>query len=247
MNALAALAGALSGLLLTRHWIGAAAGAALGLFIASGLARGVFAGLAPGGDDIVPALFRLLGRLAKSDGQVSQAEIDLCEELLARLRVQGRARQAAIAAFNAGREPGADCSDAFAVLRQSRRHAGLFMEVFVDMALADGGLHADERHLLGKYAWMLGVPEAVLESLLLRRGQGRARRDGGGDPYAVLGVPPGASDAEVRRAFRRLVSEHHPDKLAARGATADAVCEAQQRTQAILAAYERIKSARGIK
>src|SRR5690606_2158713 len=142
--------------------------------------------------------------------------------------------------FNAGKRDDADTSAAFATLREARRHAGLFMEVFVDMALADGELHSDERRLLGKYAWMLGMREAALEALLLRRGRGT--RVGMGDPYAVLGLSSTASDSDIRSAFRRLVSEHHPDKLAARGAAPETVRLAQQRTQAILAAYERIKS-----
>lgn len=247
MNAAAALVGAVLGLLLLRHWIGALAGASLGWAIASGALRRLLSGLVPGRDAVMPALFTLLGRLAKSDGQVSPPEIALCETLMQRLHLGAAARQAAIAAFNAGKGDDADTSSAFATLREARRHAGLFMEVFVDMALADGELHGDERRLLGKYAWMLGLREAALESLLLRRGGGRGIRAGAGDPYAVLGLGPTASEAEIRSAFRRLVSEHHPDKLAARGAAPETVHLAQQRTQAILAAYERIKSARGMK
>ena len=246
MNAAAALVSAVLGLLLLRHWIGALAGASLGWAIASGALRRLLSGLVPGRDAVMPALFTLLGRLAKSDGQVSPPEIALCETLMQRLHLGAAARQAAIAAFNAGKRDDADTSAAFATLRDARRHAGLFMEVFVDMALADGELHGDERRLLGKYAWMLGIREAALEALLLRRGRGRGA-SAAGDPYAVLGLASTASEAEIRSAFRRLVSEHHPDKLAARGATPETVHLAQQRTQAILAAYERIKSARGMK
>ncbi len=249
MNALAALVGAVVGLLLLRHWIGAVTGASLGWLIASGVLPRLLGGFAPGrGEAIMPAVFTLLGRLAKSDGQVSQAEIDLCETLIARLHLDPRARHAAVAAFNAGRRDERDVSDAFAMLRDARRHGGLFMTLFVDMALADGELHPEERRLLGKYAWMLGLREAALEALLRRRGRSDAGTgNADSDPYAELGLTPGASEAEIRRAFRRLISEHHPDKLAARGAPAEAVHLAQQRTQDILAAYERIKSARGMK
>lgn len=247
MNALAALLGAVVGLLLLRHWLGAVIGASLGWLIASDVLRRLLAGFVAGHDQaITPALFALLGRLAKADGQVSAAEIECCERLLRRLHLQGSARQSAIAAFNAGKRDEDDPSVAFATLRESRRHAGLFMEVFVDMALADGALHAHERRLLGKYAWMLGLREPALEALLRRRA-GRAGPIPTRDPYAELGLTPAASDSEIRRAFRRQVSEHHPDKLAAQGATPEQLQRAQQRTQSILAAYERLKSLRGMK
>lgn len=248
MNALAALVGAVVGLLLLRHWIGAATGASLGWLIASGVLPRLFGGFQTGhGDALMPAVFTLLGRLAKADGQVSQAEIDVCEALMDRLQLQPRARHAAVGAFNAGRRDDHDFSEAFATLRDARRHGSLFLNLFVDMALADGELHAEERRLLGKYAWMLGLRESALETLLLQRARGGTRGGGHADPYAELGLSPAASEQDIRRAFRRLVSEHHPDKMAARGAPPEAVHLAQQRTQAILAAYERIKSARGMK
>ncbi len=249
MKALATLIGAVLGLVVVRHWIGAVAGAGLGWLIGSGVLRRLLTGLAAGRSAaVMPAVFVLLGRLARADGHVSEAEIALCERLMQRLHLDTAARQAAIAAFNAGKREQTDLSAAFATLRDARRHAGLFLEVFVDMALADGELHADERRLLGKYTWMLGLRESALEAVLARHGRPGPRRHGDdGDPYVVLGLPPGASDAEIRRAYRRLVSEHHPDKLAARGAAPETIRLAQQRTQAILAAYERLKSIRGMK
>jgi DnaJ-domain-containing protein 1 len=65
--------------------------------------------------------------------------------------------------------------------------------------------------------------------------------------YRVLGVAPSASDDEVKIAYRRLMNEHHPDKLAGRGVAESAIASAEQKTREILAAYEKVKSARGFK
>ena len=95
-----------------------------------------------------------------------------------------------------------------------------------------------------------------------QRGGGRGFGPGaGGDPgarrpetaerlqaaYQVLGVAPTASNAEVTRAYRRLMSRNHPDKLVANGLPESMVAAAHERTQRILEAYELIKQHRGMR
>lgn len=250
MKGYAALIGALAGLLVSKHWIGALVGAAVGLLVDAGFFRigGLF-GRANDSQEPITAVFVLLGRLAKADGRVDESEIALCERLMQRLGLSERARRTAVEAFQRGKQLETDLSAAFAALRQSRRHAPLFLEIFIDMALADGRVDPEERRLLGKFAWMLGVRESALEMLLARRAGSRRGSNGidTSDPYAVLGLDRQASDDDVRRTFRKLMSRHHPDKLAASGAAPEVVKLAQERTQEILAAYEKIKAARGLR
>ncbi|RMD78064.1 MAG: co-chaperone DjlA, partial [Gammaproteobacteria bacterium] len=63
------------------------------------------------------------------------------------------------------------------------------------------------------------------------------------EAYAALGLAPGAPAEEVRRAYRRLMSRHHPDKLAARGAGEAERRRALARAQAVQAAYARLRRA----
>ncbi len=67
------------------------------------------------------------------------------------------------------------------------------------------------------------------------------------EAYEILGVGAGASDAEVKRAYRKLMSENHPDKLVARGLPESMLEIAKQKTQAIQAAWERVREARGMR
>lgn len=246
MNHVGALVGALLGLLLTRNPAGAVIGAVLGAILAGLWRSGVLAGRARDGTTV--AMFALLGRLARADGRVDETEIALAESLMQRLALDAEGRRAAVEAFQRGKRDEADLAADYAQLRGARRHAPLLLDVFVDMALADGRLDPAERRLLGKYAWMLGVREAMLDALLARRQRGRPAAGAVvADPYTVLGISQDASDAEVRRTFRRLMSRHHPDKLAATGAAPDMIRLAQERTQAIIAAYDAIKSQRGLR
>ena len=63
-----------------------------------------------------------------------------------------------------------------------------------------------------------------------------------GNPYAELGLEPDASDAEVDQAYRRLMSQYHPDRVA--GAAPELRAQAEQRARAINAAYDRIRALR---
>jgi DnaJ like chaperone protein len=60
------------------------------------------------------------------------------------------------------------------------------------------------------------------------------------EAYAVLGLSSIASASEVKRAYRRLINRHHPDKLTAKGASVEAIQNATQETQKIQKAYEAI-------
>lgn len=240
-----ALFGSIAGMLLTRHWLGAIVGALLGMLITAAWQAGLFRRRASGSS--TAALFALLGRLARADGRVDEAEVACAESLMRRLGLDAAGRRVAVEAFQRGKDASADLSDDHAQLRGGRGQALLLLDVFIDMALADGRIDAAERKLLGRYAWMLGLRESALEALLARRQRGPHRHGTREDPYAVLGVDSSASDAEVRRAYRRLMSQHHPDKRVAAGASPEMVRLAQERSQAILAAWEAIKSARGLR
>ena len=67
----------------------------------------------------------------------------------------------------------------------------------------------------------------------------KLRRD---NPYGVLGLTDEASDAEVDQAYRRLMSQYHPDRMA--GAADELRRQAETKSREINAAYDRIKALR---
>ncbi len=219
-------------------------------------------------EQILTLCFELLGCVCKADGQVSRAEIDSAEALLRRLKVRTEQRQAMIQAFNRGKAAGFDVDACTRNLRMLCRGRVLWirlaLEIVLTGALADGHVDDAERAMLGRIATGLGFRTADFEALLgLMTGtaggwQGRAQ--GGyqqGAPgrspeqkldeaYSALGVAAAASDADVRKAYRRLMSQHHPDKLAAKDMPEALRAQAEERVRQIRAAWDLIKEARGI-
>ena len=64
------------------------------------------------------------------------------------------------------------------------------------------------------------------------------------DAYEILGVDEDASNDEVKRAYRRLMNRHHPDKLVSKGLPEEMIEVATEKTQEIRVAYEKVKQSR---
>ncbi len=264
MSWIGKLIGALLGLWLFRHPLGAL----LGLFIGHAFDAGVFsmrpARVPPRG--FLAPLFGLIGALAKSDGRISEAEIAATETLMQRMGLDELQRRAAIAQFTAGKQPDFAAHLAIADLKAwcagRRDHAYILIDLLLDVVFAEGPPTPSKITLLRKLTWALGVNDRELAALAAMRGHdwhmGGAHRhrhageppprrpaESGPDPYAVLGVSHEAGEKEIKRAYRKLIGEHHPDRLG--DVSPELRQRAEERAREINAAYERIKSARGFK
>ncbi len=219
--------------------------------------------------------FTLLGYVAKADGRVSEAEIAQAESLFRQLRLNPAQRQNAILRFKEGAEAGFDPAAtvaAFAERVGPRRQAQHTLFAFLaSMALADGELSQPERGALHNIATLLGVPTAEVDRTVAmisaqsrfhsqgwgQQGSGRAGaggyrpgpapRDQLKDAYQALGVEASDSDADIKKAYRKLMSENHPDKLIAKGVPDEMIKIATERSQEISTAYDVIRNARGMK
>jgi DnaJ like chaperone protein len=206
-----------------------------------------------------------MGHLAKVDGRVSEQEIALAESLMSRMDLSPELRRAAIRLFGEGKAPAFPLDE---VVEQFRRESHrrqdlirMFLEIQIQAALADGRLTQAEEHVLLRICRQLGVSESAFRMLerMIRAalGVGAERAEGGGpgpgpsaemdlaDAYAILNLTPEAGEAEVKRAYRRLRSQHHPDKLVSKGLPEEMMKLATQKSHEIRTAYERIKSHRG--
>lgn len=109
------------------------------------------------------------------------------------------------------------------------------------IAKADGVIHENEREYIRRVAEIFGFNQDGFERLAVIYGD-----TGTTNPYAVLGVTPEATDDEVKAAHRRLLREHHPDRLIAEGLPEEMIAAATDKMAAINAAWDEIKKRRGL-
>jgi DnaJ like chaperone protein len=266
------LIGFVIGLVVTHDFAGALFGLVLGHLV---LDSGWLSGLTHTGGKAgyVEPLFAVMGALAKSDGRVSEGEVAAAEKLMTRLELDALWRRRAIDAFNAGKAPDFDLARTLVDLRAwclPRRSSVMpFLDMLCDVALADGPLTDDKLQVLRRAAFSLRISEIQLVALLAMKGFASSAgggprtgdwahadayasdgyrapsRSSGPDPYAVLGVSREDDGRTVKRAYRKLISEYHPDRLG--NMPEDLRHRAEQRASEINAAWERIQSERGFR
>ena len=260
-------------------WVYGPIGAALGVLLghqfdsgAAGFSVGTSGGAARVQELYFPALFRVMGHVAKADGRVSEREIAAARAMMGALRLDAQQTASAIAYFGEGKAPEFSLEAALAqlqpLLRAFPQMAQFFIEVQLQAALAGNDLAPLPRARLLRAAGLLGLAAADfarLEAMMRwRMGGAGASRPGAsgagyasasaadeadrlGQAYALLEVSKSASDEQVVKAYRRQMSRHHPDKLKANGLPESMLERAKERTQQIQAAYELVRAVRGMR
>ena len=245
--------------------LGALIGAVLGQTFDSGLQSRAGDELPPGDQQRVQmafftATFATMGHLAKVDGQVTSDEIAKARNIMGQMQLNEEQRKVAIDLFTQGKAADYDLTGVIEQFRiECRRRTNLmrlFMEIQLQAAYADGVLHPKEAELLKSICAQLRFPDFVFRQMeVLARASAGVERERSGSSRAagvvsmgrrealeLLGLEEGAQQAEVKRAYRKLMSQHHPDKLVAKGLPPEMIKMATERTQKIREAYDLVNS-----
>ncbi|MCR9105376.1 MAG: co-chaperone DjlA [Gammaproteobacteria bacterium] len=252
--------------LLTGGFIGLVIGLIVGHFFDRALGR-AFQFVSPENiqrirDSFFETTFRLSGFLAKADGRVSEQEIAHTEQVFVQLGLNAEQRKRAIECFREGSaadfDPEATVSTFVAATAGQRQLVQTLLLFLISLAHADGTMEPPEHAVLVRISSLLGISAVQLDALLkMAQAQGQFHGSAGRQhatsadavtaAYSALGISSSVSDKELKRAYRKLMSEHHPDKLIARGVPEEMIKVATERSQDIQAAYETVQRHRGLK
>lgn len=205
-------------------------------------------------------LFTLMGRLAKADGHVSQHEVNHVEQFMQQSGMAATHRTQAIAWFKRGADPAFDPEPIYrrfiSVCGQTRNLTQTLLVYLIVIALADGDLHSTEESALAEIAGHLGYDQANFKQLLnmvlsqshfgAHPGSQSTAADALDDAYKALGISKDASDRDVKRAYRKLISQYHPDKLTGQGLPEDLIKVATEQAKEVQLAYDLIKKSRNM-
>ena len=214
------------------------------------------------------ALFLSMGKLAKVDGKVSSSEIERTEGIMQHMKLNGEMRQKAIDLFSQGKNPGFSIDSALIrfgrLARRSLSLKQIFLEMLIDVAEADGLISEAEQEMIERTCQQIGYPVQLLHAMMKMRGfksaggyqnqqQGSSQQKGRRpvnrnapfNPYQVLGVEQGESKAVIRKAYKRLMSQHHPDKLVSKGLPQEMMKVAEEKAKQVQLAWEKVKDLKG--
>ena len=261
--------GFLFGFMLSKSLFGALLGVWLGHMFDRGRGLDFDGTIRGEGDDVSRqaaffyATFSVMGHVAKAKGQVTNHEIAFASAYMDKLALNSELRQQAQDAFKEGKMTGFPLQDR---LRKFKRICGnrhdlllMFLEIQIQVAFSDGDLDTKEREVLHTIAKLLGYSARQLDSLLemiiasaafnQQTGKSYQQFNGGNaatnagqldNAYKILGVSKNESKGVIKKAYRKLMSQHHPDKLIAKGLPPAMMEAAKEKTQDIQAAYDLI-------
>ena len=195
--------------------------------------------------------FSVMGHIAKADGHVSKAEIRAAEDIMSQMQLSAEQRKAAIKLFDQGKAADFPFEE---VLRQFKQECHrrtslvqMFIEIQIATALSDGKADPGEKRVLYRIGEILDFSREQIDHLFNIASGAKPSADDTltlAQAYKILGVEKESSDAEIKKAYRRLMSQHHPDKLVAKGLPEEMIQLATEKTQEIRKAYELVKSKR---
>jgi DnaJ like chaperone protein len=203
------------------------------------------------------ATFSVMGHVAKLNGRVRPEAIAFAEHLMNEMKLDAQIRATAINLFQQGKKADFQLDHVLTEFYQEcyKREDLMqrFLAIQLQIALVDGVLshtadellwHICNRLRLSRFYYERTKMQFFTQHYFYQQKNQASKTQQGfslAEAYQVLGLKPSATQVEVKQAYRRLMSQHHPDKLAAKGLSEESMRLANEKTQQISKAYETIQ------
>jgi DnaJ like chaperone protein len=213
------------------------------------------------------ATFLVMGKLAKIDSVVNKREIKAAQDWMSKLKMNEAEKLNARKYFNQGKQPDSEAEIISALTFLGKKGGKLlcrfFIEIQLSVAYADTHTEISAKEVLflrwvsknlslslRYFNWIYNyfrIQRDIYHRYKKYQAYHHTRISSIDNSYKILGVSKKASDAEVKKSYRKLMSQHHPDKLVARGLPESMSSMAKQKSQEIQAAYDEVKKHRKAK
>jgi len=194
------------------------------------------------------AIIVLSAKMAKADGHVTRVEVDAFKQLF---NIPPDEVKNVGLLFDEAKKDAQGFEPYAEQIAMLFAHEPMVLEELIGalfhIARADGVFHPEENKLLRKTALIFGFSEFQYERLKAIHMGEVGRGDRPSDPYQVLGLERGVSDDVIKKTYRKLIRENHPDTLIAKGMPQEFIDVANEKMAAINAAYDLVEKERGLK
>ena len=209
--------------------------------------------------------FQVMGYIAKADGVVTEEELQQARDIMRQLNLNEQQRKSAITAFTEGKQADFNLEKTLEYFISKCKQQRLLLQLFIEFqtraATINGKLDPLKANIIKQIAQKLGFAPyqnfnfehffKAFNEFSQQAGQRQSRPNqknmSQDQAYQILGASRSDSDTEIKKKYRKLISQNHPDKLMAKGLPPTMLKLATEKTQQIQMAYDQICSARGIK
>ena len=231
--------------------VGGPIGAAIGLWIGSSIGRSSSKTTLKQKNQTLffVSIFSMLAKMAKSDGIVTQDEIDYLTSFMKNLRLDAEDTQVAMQIFRNAKSDAYsiyDYADQYATIANIEMRKMIYATLW-NVAYADGVIHKNEDEILRKIPNHLGLHSGIYYEFNTESqsyGQPTQAQSNIDKYYEILGCSSDATDDEIKRCYRRAITEYHPDKIQSKGLPKEFMKFANDQTIKINEAYNVIKESR---
>ena len=191
------------------------------------------------------ATFSMLAKVAQADGRISPEEIHAVEDFMANeLNLTLESKRFAVEIFETAMNSPMAFQDFagqfYHQFHNQPRLLDLMIDVLLRLSVADGALSDSEEKLISSAARIFRFSEQKYNELKARYAPDFEKY------YAILGIHSRASDDEIKRQYRKLVKEYHPDTIASKGLPEEFNKFANDKFREIQNAYDAVKQERGL-
>lgn len=235
--------------------LGGLAGFLLGLYVDKSMGIGFKRNFRFGNvfkQQFLETMFILMGHVAKADGRISEVEISHARQFMQQIRLNEPQKEQAIRWFYQGKNQQFNLDELLSRLKPfaNMPHMRLLIQALADIIHVNNKPHPEQLRILRYICDYFGLPFPQY-----RRYQQYSQNNQHVPPrkqqslsqaYQILGLKIDSEEADIRKAYRRLVSKYHPDKVSARGGSDKEMKAAADKTHQIRMAYEQIMRSKGI-